>query len=261
MYYKWYRSLDANGTNKELIPNNGFNHYTPVAEDIGMFISVEVTPIAATGTATGLPSYKVLPIAVTSFIIPEDITPPSVDISKFEAFEFSDQLGYVIMAQESAVSEEGSTVRAYRWKDLDNNGSINSGELDQPVVFEGLSNTNGSVGMGVLGILPPGKYKYVITATDESFNESEKSLNSSITFTVTTGEESTATLDTPFIGFEDNMIATEKEYVANSLDQIRFAYATNEIFENGTLEITAEGITFGTDDSYTTDGETRTYFN
>lgn len=38
-------------------------------------------------------------------------------------------------------------------------------------------------------------------------------------------------------------------------------YATNEIFENGILEITAEGITFGTDDSYTTDGETRTYFN
>lgn len=54
--YKWYRSDDANGTNKAAISGATEKTYTLTTEDAGKFITFEVTPIAKTGvdgTITG----------------------------------------------------------------------------------------------------------------------------------------------------------------------------------------------------------------
>lgn len=53
--FKWYTYSDINGANKNQIPGSTGVEYKLVKQDIGMFISVEVTPVATTGTPIGNP--------------------------------------------------------------------------------------------------------------------------------------------------------------------------------------------------------------
>ncbi|MFT6370034.1 MAG: GH18 family chitinase [Maribacter sp.] len=50
---QWYRTEDANGTNKIKIDGGTSTIYTVKVADIGRYLSVEITPIATTGTAQG----------------------------------------------------------------------------------------------------------------------------------------------------------------------------------------------------------------
>ncbi|MEK8019051.1 MAG: Calx-beta domain-containing protein, partial [Candidatus Parabeggiatoa sp.] len=52
---QWLRADDAQGTNKAVISGATDNTYTPTSGDIDKFISVEVTPVAQTGTTVGKP--------------------------------------------------------------------------------------------------------------------------------------------------------------------------------------------------------------
>ncbi|MBP1926907.1 hypothetical protein J2Z76_002779, partial [Sedimentibacter acidaminivorans] len=52
--YKWYRSDDASGTNKAAIAGATATTYLLQAADLGKYISFEVTPVASTGTTTGV---------------------------------------------------------------------------------------------------------------------------------------------------------------------------------------------------------------
>ncbi|TBL71095.1 S-layer homology domain-containing protein [Paenibacillus thalictri] len=54
--FKWYRSDDASGANKTAIPGAVTHTYLLQAADLGTYISFEVTPVAATGTAMGTPT-------------------------------------------------------------------------------------------------------------------------------------------------------------------------------------------------------------
>ena len=51
--FKWYRATDNSGTGKTEIAGANAKTYTLQAEDLGKYISFEVTPVATTGTATG----------------------------------------------------------------------------------------------------------------------------------------------------------------------------------------------------------------
>lgn len=55
MHFRWFNSSEANDPAPSLIPGNDYAHYTPSAADIGKYISVEITPVAASGTTTGQP--------------------------------------------------------------------------------------------------------------------------------------------------------------------------------------------------------------
>jgi hypothetical protein len=62
--FKWYRSDDASGTNKTAISGAIAKTYVLQALDLGKYISFEVTPVAATGTAMGTPVESALTSAV-----------------------------------------------------------------------------------------------------------------------------------------------------------------------------------------------------
>lgn len=51
--FKWYRADDAAGSNKTVIDGANAKTYVPQVEDLGKFISFEVTPKAQTGKKTG----------------------------------------------------------------------------------------------------------------------------------------------------------------------------------------------------------------
>ncbi|WP_211744906.1 S-layer homology domain-containing protein, partial [Paenibacillus sp. Marseille-Q4541] len=245
--YTWYRSSDIEGNNKMLIPNIDANSYTFTADDIGYYISVEVTPTASTGTKIGQTVAKSLDQVVIQPLPVPDTTPPSVDITKYEVIDnyngISDQISWL----ESAVSEENAMIRAYPWNDANNEGTIDDGELGEPIIL-GISNADGSVAAGNLGDLAPGEYKYVITATDEALNESEKNSDSAIVISLTKDGMPTVTSDV--YGF-DGAVLKVKEFAAGSSPfHIRFDYFMPEVFNNGTLEVTVEGISFGVEDYY-----------
>jgi glycosidase len=61
--YKWYRTKNANGSNRTLIPATT-NSYTITDADKGYFIVFEVTPVSKTGSATtGYPGFAVTSVA------------------------------------------------------------------------------------------------------------------------------------------------------------------------------------------------------
>jgi len=51
--YKWYHSDDASGTNKTEISDADGLTYTVTTDDLGKYLSFEVTPVASTGETTG----------------------------------------------------------------------------------------------------------------------------------------------------------------------------------------------------------------
>lgn len=53
--YTWYRANNISGSGQISIQTGTSNSYTPVVADVGKFIAVEVTPVAASGTSPGLP--------------------------------------------------------------------------------------------------------------------------------------------------------------------------------------------------------------
>ncbi|OKP89884.1 S-layer homology domain-containing protein [Paenibacillus sp. P32E] len=64
IHYRWFVSSAIDGTDRVLIPGNDINHYTPSAQDFGKYITVEVTPVAATGTTNGQPVTKTFEQAI-----------------------------------------------------------------------------------------------------------------------------------------------------------------------------------------------------
>ncbi|MCM3784288.1 S-layer homology domain-containing protein [Neobacillus mesonae] len=247
--YAWYRSSNSEGRNKELIPDSNNSSYTFTEEDVDHYISVEVTPNAATGTTTGLTSYKVLDRVIMEPII-EDTTPPSINTTKFDVNDNYNGTDDQLFGIESAISEENAVVRAYPWLDTNNIGVIDEGELREPIIL-GTSNVDGSLDPSSIGDLAPGEYKFAITATDEALNESEISSDYVITVSLTKDVQVQITKSSESYGF-DGYFAREKESVAG-INPITFRldYVTGEVFENGTLEITVpDGFSFGTDDKY-----------
>ncbi|MBP1932025.1 S-layer homology domain-containing protein [Ammoniphilus resinae] len=73
--FKWIRADDSTGTNKVAIDGATSSEYTLIAEDVGKYISFEVTPLASTGTLQGTPveSNPVGPI--------ENLAPPTATVS------------------------------------------------------------------------------------------------------------------------------------------------------------------------------------
>ncbi|CAH1191560.1 S-layer homology domain-containing protein [Paenibacillus sp. JJ-223] len=249
--YAWYRSANSEGREKVLIPDANSSSYTFTSDDVDHYISVEVTPIAATGTTTGVTSYKVLEQVVME--PPTEEAPLTVDASKFSVIDnYSNEVDRII-GQASAVSRANAWVYIYPWDDKNGNNVVDDGELGSGY-FKGTSQSDGSL-TGDLGYLEPGDYTFVITAMDPGTQyESAKSAENAFKFTLTKG------VQTPTIGSDLFLFGNyESRAVFNSGDSdvnLDFYYQTNDDFNNGTLEVTVDGITFAEGDEYSISNET-----
>ncbi|QAA34483.1 hypothetical protein [Clostridium manihotivorum] len=176
--FKWYRGSKEDGSDKVLISGAEASQYTLTSEDGDKYLFFEATPVAVSGGTTGR---TVISSASEKIIIP-DTTAPTVDTSKFvftDNTPFSDAVSGIA----NAISEGGATVKAYPWVDINNDNKIDSLELLSPINL-GTSLADGSVLPASIGELTPGKYKYVITATDAAGNESSKNESSVLSFAI-----------------------------------------------------------------------------
>jgi len=109
-----------------------------------------------------------------------DTTAPTVDVTKFAAIDNYDGTPDQLLGLANAIGEEGANVRAYAWNDANDDNVIDAGELSATGVDLGTSAADGSVSAADLGDLPPGSYKYVLTATDAAGNESPRVTSAAI---------------------------------------------------------------------------------
>ncbi|WP_230986806.1 S-layer homology domain-containing protein [Cohnella fermenti] len=109
-----------------------------------------------------------------------DTTAPTVDVTKFTAIDNYDGTPDQLLGSANAIGESGANVRAYAWNDANDDNAIDAGELSATGVDLGTSAADGSVSAADLGDLPPGSYKYVLTATDAAGNESLRVVSAAI---------------------------------------------------------------------------------
>lgn len=174
---RWYRGMMADGLDKQLIPGAVERTYLLGTEDVGKYLFFEVTPVAATGEPIGAPVHS----PAVGQVVDVDLTPPLVDIGRFQWLGQSS--GLQLQGLAGAVGEAGALVKAYQWIDSNENQVVEDIELSAPIPL-GFSDGAGAVAPANIGSLPVGIYTFVITATDQDGNESEKSAAASITFAV-----------------------------------------------------------------------------
>ncbi|MFK7691430.1 FG-GAP-like repeat-containing protein [Paenibacillus sp. HJGM_3] len=114
-----------------------------------------------------------------------DTSAPTVDATKFSAIDNYTGTPDQLIGSAGAVDEPGANVRAYAWNDTNANSTIEAGELSSTAIALGASGADGSLSAADLGDLPPGVYRYVITATDATGNESPRIASAAVTFTLT----------------------------------------------------------------------------
>ncbi|OXM82700.1 hypothetical protein CF651_29775 [Paenibacillus rigui] len=178
-----------------------------------------------------------------------DTTPPTVDSSKFTAVDNYNGTQDQLSGAAGAIGEADATVRAYRWTDSNADNTVDAGELAAAITL-GASEADGSVLSAQIGDLPPGSYKFVITATDSSNNESAKDAAHVITLTLVNGIQPTVTMYT--YGFDGGGTGahTKQLNAGSTAANIRFDFFPGETIVNGVMVLNFEGITVDTNDQY-----------
>ncbi|OBZ08955.1 hypothetical protein A8L34_22675 [Bacillus sp. FJAT-27264] len=242
--YQWYRSESLEASNKTAISGATNQYYQLTDEDLGSYLTLEVTPIAKTGTKTGITATKTLDKIIGSNV-------PTVDISKFEVIDNYKGEQDQIRGLTGAVSEPDAVVKAYRWEDLNENGIVDEEDHVGAPVTLGLSQEDGSLSVANIGDLDAGGYSYILTSTNDDGKESPLDAEHAFTFTLQKGARpAVPTRPSTYFGFPDPAaFALSKSFLAGSLQSmIRFDYITGEAYSNGILEVSMEGLTFNTND-------------
>ncbi|GIO13063.1 hypothetical protein J19TS2_26180 [Cohnella xylanilytica] len=117
-----------------------------------------------------------------------DTTAPVVDAAKFSAVDNYSGTPDRLAGAAGAVGEADANVSAYAWTDADSDGVVDAGELGSPIAL-GVSAADGSVPGADIGDLPPGAYKFVVTARDAAGNESARDAGAAVAFALTKGDE------------------------------------------------------------------------
>ncbi|WP_337035576.1 S-layer homology domain-containing protein [Paenibacillus illinoisensis] len=184
-----------------------------------------------------------------------DVEAPTVDISKFKVIDNYNGTFDQIQGEPGAIGEESAIVAFYKWTDLNGNDTVDEEELASPLLL-GPSQADGSLPPTILLNLPPGEYRYIITAKDQAGNESPKDTAHVFTFTLVKGE---APVDIPTVasshfGFDGTegkikFLQTQYQNSPFTLD-----YSLGEEFVDGTIEYSTDAFKFSEDDSYVIDG-------
>ena len=184
-----------------------------------------------------------------------DVEAPTVDISKFKVIDNYNGTFDQIQGEPGAIGEENAIVAFYKWTDSNGNDIVDEEELASPLLL-GPSQADGSLPPTILLNLPPGEYRYVITAKDQAGNESPKDNEHVFTFALVKGE---APVDIPtaasshfgFDGKEDKTKYLQTEY-QNS--PFTLDYILGEEFVDGMIEYSTDAFKFTEDDSYVING-------
>ncbi|HBU82554.1 MAG TPA: hypothetical protein DEF35_13110 [Paenibacillus sp.] len=147
--------------------------------------SFSVTLSNPTNEAT-LGNQTIATVTINEDKSPPDVTAPHVDPTKFYALDNYSGTPDQLVGYAGAIDEVGATVRAYPWNDLDNDDVVDEKELSPPILL-GMSKADGSVTATDIGDLSPGDYKFIVTATDDTNNESPRSASAAVTVTLTNG--------------------------------------------------------------------------
>ncbi|SDM69385.1 S-layer homology domain-containing protein [Paenibacillus jilunlii] len=224
------------------------------AADIGDFSAGNYTVVITATDSEGNESPKdaahAFSFSLTKNEAP-DVTAPEVDVHKFTAVDNYNGTQDQITGAASAVSEQDAAVQVYSWSDVNENSQVDEGELGAALSV-GTSVEDGSVAAANIGDLPAGNYRFVITATDASGNESAKDAEHAIEIIL---QKSTApTLPSLLYGFDGAGSKTKYFTPASTATTVRFDFFSSEKFTNAVIEVTMEGLTFSTNDYYSISG-------
>ncbi len=117
--YKWYRSDDASGTNKVAIARATATTYSLQATDLGKYISFEVTPVASTGTTTG--------VAVESAKVGAIITAQAAPTAIVQSITGTTQVGQTLTGHYtySDANSDAEGMSTYKWYRSDDASGTN----------------------------------------------------------------------------------------------------------------------------------------
>lgn len=224
------------------------------AADIGDFPAGTYTAVITATDSAGNESPKDAAHAASFSLTKNeapDITAPEVDVLKFTAVDHFNGTEDQLTGAASAIGEQGATVQIYSWNDANENSQVDEGELGAAFSV-GTSAEDGSVAAANIGDLPAGYYRFVITATDASGNESAKDAVHAIQIIL---EKSAApTLPSLLYGFDGAGSKTKYFTPGSTAATIRFDFFSSEKFTNAIIEVTLEGLTFSTNDYYSISG-------
>ncbi|SEL82920.1 S-layer homology domain-containing protein [Paenibacillus sp. OK003] len=191
--------------------------------------------------------------------IPADTTAPTVDVSKFSIIDNYSGTWDQVQGDSGAVSEEGAWVTFYSWNDVNTNGVVDEGELDEGIPLA-KSKSDGSLALTKLKNLTPGDYKFVVTAKDSAGNESPKNAAHVFTFTLVNGDKPVPvpTIRSSNYGFDSNNSKAKYLQVQTVNPAFSLYYNVGESFVDGTIEYSTNAFQFSVNDSYEIDGESYT---
>lgn len=184
-----------------------------------------------------------------------DVEAPTVDVSKFKIIDNYNDTFDQIEGEPGAVGEENAIVAFYKWTDSNGNNIVDEEELASPLLL-GPSQADGSLPPTILLNLPPGEYRFVITAKDQAGNESPKDTAHVFTFTLVKGG---APVDVPtaassHFGFDGTEVKTKYLQTQYQNSPFTLDYNLGEEFVDGTIEYSTDAFKFSVDDSYVING-------
>ncbi|MGG4132397.1 S-layer homology domain-containing protein [Paenibacillus illinoisensis] len=252
--------VDSNELNSAIVLGESLSDGSFAAGDIGDYPAGKyrfiMTATDKAGNETARDVASLLKIKLVHNEQPVlDVEAPMVDVSKFKVIDNYNDTFDQIEGDPGAVGEENAIVAFYKWTDLNGNNIVDEEELASPLLL-GPSQADGSLPPTILLNLPPGDYRFVITAKDQAGNESPRDTAHVFTFTLVKGE---APVDIPtaasshfgFDGKEDKTkyLQTEYQNLPFTLD-----YSLGEEFVDGTIEYSTDAFKFSVDDSYVING-------
>ncbi len=112
--YKWYRADNSSGLNKTEITGANAKQYVLTSDDIGKYISFEVTPVAATGITPG----TAVPSAWAGAVVPAEAAPTATGLSITGTLQVGATLsGHYTYSDVNGDLEGTSTYKWYRSDD------------------------------------------------------------------------------------------------------------------------------------------------
>jgi len=134
--FQWLVASDAAGTNKVAISGATNNTYTPTTSDLKKYITVEVTPVAKTGTTVGTPveASFVGPVVDKERLVPkpEKKEPNEAHTMKNGAHIINLMSGQTMnninFGNTRVVTPPLGIIQGLKWNDLNGDGKIDVGE-------------------------------------------------------------------------------------------------------------------------------------
>ncbi|KAA9005786.1 hypothetical protein F4V43_06800 [Paenibacillus spiritus] len=276
--YNWYRSAEADGSDKALIPDAHLYYYTPGAADIGKYLTVEVTPYAASGTEAGAGVFKTLAVPVSAqttltggfgfntdaSLASKEFTEGSLSKIRFDYFPKEAFIDGTLQIDIEGVSVTTGDYYSLGddtgWTKFTADQLSNDGHTVTITHINTAAQNDVSVELGG-SVFPVGKTipaagSYPITLRADADGAGAKLPSEEQTITlVSTAAPAAPAVRTPNstsygVYQMDNSLTTDYFLDGDSTRTFILGYQVAPPFDNGTVTITMDDFTFTTSDQY-----------